>query len=157
MQMLQKWTLAVFMLLCLTGRALTQTPPNFSGNFRFVPANSREAAVVATLEIKQTATTVQITRTVGGKPNVENYTLDGSPIEWKTSTGIPIKASANWHGSELWLDSIATLLVNGHTVPLHSTEQWQLSKDSDTITIRTKSDAPNMPSQVYVHDYKRIK
>jgi len=159
MQARVKWVVAVVVLLCAISGALAQTVPSFSGNFSFVPDSPRMRSVVATLGVEQTATSIQLTRTVNGKAEVEKYMLDGSTSEWKTTTGIPIKAFVTWHGSELWFDSIATPTINGRTMRLHSTQRWQLSKDGDTITEQIETEAPNMATEVqrYVHVFKRTK
>ena len=158
-----KWILAVVVLFCATS-VVAQNVPNFSGNFSLVPDNARMRSVVVTLGVEQTATSIQVTRTVNGKTEVEKDMLDGSTREWKTSTGAPVKAFVKWHGSELWFDSIATASINGRTMRIHTSQRWQLSKDGDTITEKIETDAPDMPTEVssvvfqpYVHVFKRMK
>jgi len=164
MRVMSKWVLVVVALLYAASGMLAQNVPNFSGNFSLVPDNPKKPSVVETLAIEQTATSIQITKTVDGKTEVEKYMLDGSTNESKTITGVSQTGFVKWHGSELWIETIATPSINGRIMRLHTKERWQLSKDSDTIKVRMETDAPDMPAEVssaafqpYVDVFKRTK
>ena len=152
------------MVLLCAASVVAQNVPNFSGNFSLVPDNPKKPGVVETLEIEQTATSIQITKTIDGKTEVEKYMFVGSTCESKTITGVSQTGFVKWHGGELWIETIATPSTNGRIMRLHTKQRWQLLKDSDTIKVRMETDAPDMPAEIssaafqpYVDVFKRTK
>jgi hypothetical protein len=101
-----------------------------------------------TLEVVQKDGAVEITREELGSKTTNRYTLDNAEEDCLAAGDIEGKCKARLTGKSLILEFV--VLSNDHTtgVPVHvrTVEEWQLSPDSKTLSIRLHVDMPDRPS-----------
>jgi hypothetical protein len=101
-----------------------------------------------TLEVAQKNGAIEITREELGTKTTNRYTLDYSEADCLTPGDLAGKCKARLKGKSLIVEHV--VLSDDHTsgVPVHirTIEDWQLSSDSKTLTIRLYVDMPDRPS-----------
>jgi hypothetical protein len=125
---------AVAALLSVSGSG-----QDFSGTYTAQPSSASKTD--DTLIVVQSKDAVEITRREQGKTRTNRCPFSGSG-PYTSSGGIPGTCTAKIKGGSILVDSI----VNTANASLHTREQWQLSKNLKTLTIRSRSDAPDLPN-----------
>jgi len=101
-----------------------------------------------TLEVVQKDGAVEITREELGSKTTNRYTLDNAEEDCLAAGDIEGKCKARLTGKLLILESV--VLSDDHTTgnPVHirTVQEWQLSSDSKTLTIRQSVDIPERGS-----------
>ena len=101
-----------------------------------------------TLEVAQKNGAVEITREELGAKTTNRYALDNSEGDCLTPGDITGKCKARLKGKSLIVESV--VLSDDHTSgnPVHvrTTQDWQLSSDAKTLTIRLYVDIQDRPS-----------
>jgi hypothetical protein len=101
-----------------------------------------------TLEVVQKDGAIEITREELGSKTSNRYTLDNSEGDCVTPGDILGKCKARLKGKSLLLEAV--VLSDDHTsgVPVHirTVQDWQLSSDSKTLTIKLSVDLPDLPA-----------
>jgi hypothetical protein len=102
------------------------------------------------LEVVQSEETVKVTRVDQGGTTTNWYPFDGSEGAYISPGGVTGQCKAQVKGKTLILDTIvlSTSQASGSPVHIHTKEQWQLSSDSRTLTIKLHMDFPDLPSSV---------
>lgn len=137
---------AIVVLLC--SGVLAQNGVDFSGTYRLLfikSENGSKKIPDSTLTISQHEGILERTTVTDGKTLVSRYTLDGKECKNVTSGGSPSTDKAQAKGKNIVIRS---------TVPLNApppaassvvtTEKWELSKDSNTLTVHSKVEFPGM-------------
>ena len=122
---------------------------NFTGKYvhRAYKANS-DLDPEVTLEVVQTDQAVEITRDGPAGKTSNRYLLDGSEQDCVTSNRVSAKCKAQLKGKYLVIESIVDSpdQASGNIIHVRTVEQWQLSGDSKTLTIRLRVDFPGEQS-----------
>lgn len=94
-----------------------------------------------TLNIEQTATELKIARkwTSNDKPQTleQTFTLDGKETENPAPTGGAIVTKSNWSKGTLVTEGTQQISMGDREVDLRIKEEYSLSKDGKTLTIKT--------------------
>jgi hypothetical protein len=136
---------------CLAAAAFAATMPDFSGDYAAqAKKNSKSTVPSAALRVVQTETAIEVTRLAGEKPVTNRFPLDGSEADYTTETGVRGKCKAQLKNDTLVLESFVVSRpdANGHSVRFHTIEQWRLSDDKKTLTVKTEIKLPDMPPEV---------
>jgi len=122
---------------------------DFSGSYA-VPQKKGDEAIRASLRVIQTESTVQVTRAYGDKSLTNSFPLDGSEGDYTTETGVHGKCRAQLIGNTLVLKSIVASPPKTNTPSLRfdTIEEWRLSADTKTLTIKTEIKSHDMPADV---------
>ncbi len=138
-----KATRYTLMIVFLLPSASAREKPDFSGLYLLNPpkvGKHEKASPPSYLRVTQTEKSLEATFSEAGQARIARYFLDGSPSENITSGGSPSKDTARLKGKALVIESI--IPVRG-TV-LHMKEKWQLSHDSQTLTIHSTSEGTSL-------------
>ena len=102
------------------------------------------------IQVAQKENSVEVTRVEQGKSTTNIYSLDGSEGTYTTSSGGTGKGKAYFKGKFLILENVVVSRPqpSAPVIRLHSKEQWQLSTDSKTLTIKTSYDSPDVSSEI---------
>jgi tetratricopeptide (TPR) repeat protein len=97
------------------------------------------------LQVIQTDTSIEVTRIIDGKASMNRFKLDGTETPFRSDGGAQGIGTARFKGKTLVIDTqVATRpQTNGPAVQIHAKEQWSLSADLKTLTIRTDVEFPN--------------
>jgi len=137
----------VIALPILTGQA-ADSKPDFSGYFTLTGvkgASKVKTPSNSALQVVQHDAEIVVTKTGDGGVSTNRFKLDGSEAVYKTENGIQGVSTARWKSRTLILDSRIAIRpqANGPAVQMHMSEQWTLSSDLKTLTIRSDVDFPN--------------
>jgi hypothetical protein len=115
--------------------------PDFSGSYTLTGGDRRadaQKATVVTITVVQTPTDVEITKLKDGQKMVNRVTLDGKSGVFNNLQGPFGTCQAHMKGKTPILEISGTVRIEktDFKMSLHSTEVWQLSSDSKTLTIR---------------------
>jgi hypothetical protein len=126
--------------------AATSSAADFSGKYVSKSGKGTEYF----LEVVQTESSINIVRIEGGKTIKNVCPLDGSEGEYVSSGGVPGKCKARFKGKNLVIESMVVTHPAGsaQTVRVQTTERWQLSSDTKTLTIKSESSFPDYPSEI---------
>jgi hypothetical protein len=122
--------------------------PDFSGSYTMtgVKGGSKsEKPGNSALQVTQTDTAIEVTRIIDGKGSMNRFKLDGTETPYRSDGGAQGIGTARFKGKTLTIDTqvAARLQATGPAVQIHTKEQWTLSADLNTLTIRTDVDFPN--------------
>lgn len=132
---------------CLLSLAAAQAPPDFSGNY--AAGKGKAGSEGVTLQVVQTESAVEVARTEGGRTVTNRFPLAGSEGEWTSPTGVPGKCKARFRKDTLVLEtSSTTTRADGKQSRLQTREEWRLSKDAKTLTVRIEILFPDMPAEI---------
>lgn len=136
----------VLLILCAAG-AFAAAEPDFSGTYTTQKKHDSKSIV---LRVVQSDSAVEVTRISEGKSNTNRFPLDGSEGEYTTETGVRGKCKAQMKNQALVLESLTAppVRAGSPSIRLHIIEEWQLSRDGNTLTIKTEIKSPDMPSEV---------
>ena len=124
---------------------------NYSGKYslqgRKMAAGSK---IDSTLEVIQSEDSIEVTRMEQGSKTTNRHLLNGSEGDYKSPSGGPGKCKAQLKDKYLVLESVVTARPqpNGPPVRIHTREQWHLSSDSKTLTVKSDVDFPDAPRDV---------
>jgi hypothetical protein len=124
---------------------------NFSGKFVHRGDKSRsDLDPEVTLEVVQTEQAIQITRADQGGKTSNRFLLNGAQEDCVSATGVPAKCKAQIKGKSLILETIIESKdqSSGALVHIRNVEQWQLSGDSKTLTVKLRVDFPGGNSNI---------
>lgn len=101
-----------------------------------------------TLDVVQDGQAVEITRDGPAGKTSNRYLLDGSEQECVGSNRTSAKCKAQFKGKYLVLESVVDSpdQTSGNLIHVRTVEQWQLSGDSKTLTIKLRVDFPGAQS-----------
>jgi hypothetical protein len=138
-----------FFLFCATNSGLAGDSLAYTGKYSSIDKKAAADDEV-TLEIVQTAASLEVTQTYKGKPNTNRYPFDGSEGDYVTPSGIRGKCKAQVKGKQLILEWWVAVQPSGSARPVreHTRERWQLSGDARILTIQTDVDFPDFPSGI---------
>ena len=93
---------------------------------------------------------VEVTRIYGDKSLTNRFPLDGSEGDYTTETGVRGKCRAQLKDNTLVLESLVASPPNANTPSLRfdTIEEWRLSADTKTLTVKTQIKSPDMPPDV---------
>jgi hypothetical protein len=136
-------------VICFATIACAATKSDFSGNYA-AQQKKGDKAITASLRVVQTDSAVEVTRVNGEKSVTNRFPLDGSEGDYTTETGVRGKCRAQLKGDTLVLESLVASRANANTPSLRfdTIEEWRLSADTKTLTIKTEIKCPDMPSDV---------
>ena len=121
------------------------TNVNFTGKFvhRGDKGNS-DLDPEVTLTVVQTDQAVEITKEGPGGISSNRFLLNGSEQDCVTSNRVPARCKAQLKGKNLIVESLVDSAdqTSGGVIHIHTVEQWQLSGDQKTLTIRLRVDYP---------------
>jgi hypothetical protein len=122
--------------------------PDFSGSYTLTGTKGRsktKRATASLLQVVQTGVEIEVSRTFDGKAYLNRFKLDGTEAEYRSEGGVQGTSTARFKGKALIIDTQVTTRpqANGPAVQIHTKEQWTLSSDSKTLTIRSDVDFPN--------------
>jgi hypothetical protein len=127
---------STLLLVLLLSSASGQEKPDFSGRYLLNPpklSKHEKAPPPSSLRVTQNERSLEATITEGGHTRTTRYLLDGSPSENLTEGGIPSRDTARLKGKALTIESTVTR----NATVLHMKQKWQLSRDSQTLTIHS--------------------
>jgi len=136
-------------VISLATIAWAATKADFSGNYA-AQQKKGDKAITASLRVIQTDSTVQVTRVYGDKSVTNSFPFDGSEGDYTTETGVHGKCRAQLKGDTLVLESLVASPSKANTPSLRfdTIEEWRLSADSKTLTIKTEFKSPDMSADV---------
>jgi hypothetical protein len=122
---------------------------DFSGNYA-AQQKKGDKALTASLRVIQTDSTVQVTRIHGNESLTNSFPLDGSEGDYTTETGVRGKCSAQLNGETLVLKTLTAPppKASAPSLRFEIIEEWRLSPDTKTLTIKTEIKSPDMPTDV---------
>lgn len=139
------------LLICLAAAAFAATKPDFSGTYvGQQKKESKSTAASVVLHVVQTDSAVEVTRVDGDKTTTNRFPLDGSVGDYATETGVRGKCKAQIKKETLVLESLVASPAgaNRPSIRFHTIEQWRLSPDSNTLSIKTEIKSPDMPPDI---------
>lgn len=101
-----------------------------------------------TLQIVQSDGDVQVTREEQGSKTTNRFTLNGAEGDCVSPGDVAGKCKARLKGKSLVLEYVVLSndQTTGTTVHIRTVEEWQLSGDSKTLTIKLHVDFPDRPA-----------
>lgn len=141
--------LVVTLIFWFFGSASAADKPSFSGTYFLQVDKSDKRQSDVSLEVIQSDESIEVTKVVEGKKETNIYPLNGRDGEYLSSGGVSGRCKGQIKGNKLVIESI----VVTHPVPaagpmrIHSREQWQLSGDLKTLTIKLSVDFPDVPAE----------
>jgi hypothetical protein len=140
-------TVVTILVLFCSG-VLAQNGVDFSGTYRLVSIKSENGSKKipdSTLTISQREGVLERTSIRDGKTLVNHYTLDGKECKNVTSGGAPSTDKAQAKGKNIIIRSVVPLNAPPPaSSSVVTTEKWELSKDSNTLTVHSKLEFPGM-------------
>lgn len=97
------------------------------------------------LDVVQAGAEINVTKTTDGKATANRFMLDGTEAPYVSEGGAKGTCTARWTGKTLVIDTYVASRPQrgGPEVRIHTREQWTLSPDLKTLTIRSDVDFPN--------------
>ena len=134
-------------LIFFTVGTFGATNPNFSGTYA---AQQKSSGKSIMLRVVQSDSAVEVTRISGDKPSTNRFPLDGSEGEYKTESGVRGKCKGHVKNQTLVLESLVAppARAGSPSIRFHTIEEWQLSRDGNTLTIKTEIQSPDMPPDI---------
>jgi len=141
----------LFCIYLLLGSAALAQPSNFSGSYAAQQKKSDKTPTVS-IRVAQTESSVEITQVFGDKSVTNRFSLDGTEGEYTTETGVHGKCKGQLKNDTLVLESLvaSSPAANVPSIRFDTIEQWRLSADTKTLTIKTEIRSPDIPAEVMV-------
>ena len=135
--------------ICLVTITWAATKPGFSGNYAALQKKNAKA-ITASLHVIQTESAVEVTRIYGNKSFTNRFPLDGSDGDYTTEIGVRGKCRAKVKDDTLVLESLVASRPNANapSIRFDTIEEWRLSDDAKTLTVKTEIKSPDMPADV---------
>ena len=136
-------------VICFAAAGSAATKPDFSGNYGAHQKKS-DKPPAASLRVVQTESAVEVTRIYGDKSLMNRFPLDGSEGDYATETGVRGKCKAHLKNDTLVLESLVASPphTNAPSLRFDTIEEWRLSADTKTLTIKTEIKSPDMSAEV---------
>jgi hypothetical protein len=101
-----------------------------------------------TLEVAQHDGAIEITKEELGSKTTNRFTLDYAESDCLARGDIQARCKAKLKGKSLILESVVLSedRTTGNPVHLRTVEEWQLSGDSKTLTVKVSIDSPDRPA-----------
>ena len=120
---------------------------DFSGSYTLKASkgtSKSETGKAWTLRVTQSESTIEVAREADGQQNINKFPLDGSEGTYISPGGPTGTCKAQFKSKYLILDKFVTThpQPNGPAVQMHTRERWELSADSNTLTVRSEVDFP---------------
>ena len=137
-------------LLCYGVCAFAAAKPDFSGTYAAKQKNDGKSTPATVLRVVQSDSAVEVTRVNGDKTTTNLFPLNGSDADYITETGVRGKCKAEMKKDILVLESLVASPARPDrpSVRFHTIEQWQLSSDRKTLTVKIEIQSPDMPATV---------
>ena len=138
-------------LICLTLSAFAASQPDFTGTYAARPkGHSKSPAAPVVLRVVQSGSVIEVTRMNENKSTTNRFPLEGSEGDYVTETGARGKCKGTIKKDTLVLESLVAspARAGGPSIRFHTIEQWQLSADRNTLTIKTEIKSPDMPPDI---------
>lgn len=144
--------------LCFATIGWAATRPDFSGNYAVQLKKSDKPASVS-IRVAQTESAVEVTRIYGDKSVTNRFPLDGSEGDFTTETGVRGKCRGQFKNDSLVLESLVASppKANSPSLRFDTIEEWRLSADAKTLTIKTEIKCPDMPPEVVAASFPKLK
>lgn len=143
-------------LLCMwpPSASVNAAGPDFSGRYTLtVKKNAGKSAkdVSTTIHVIENASSIEITRNIGGRQFSNIYPLSGSAGKYVAEGGQVGTCRARFKGNKMILESVVKVIVQPGlpAYEVHTSKQWELSRDMKTLKIRTAVDFPGSPLGAY--------
>jgi len=137
--------------IVLVAPLLAATHPDFAGTF---VSEKRKGSPDSgsSIRVVQTDSYIEITRIDGNTTTTNRFPLDGSEGTYITETGVSGKSKARFEQEVLVLEyAVASRpSTDRPSIRFHTREVWKLSKDKNTLAIKTEIDSPDMPTSIIV-------
>jgi len=138
----------VVLVILICSSVVAQNGVDFSGTYRLVSIKSENAprkVPDSTVRISQREGILERTTVTDGKSLVSRYTLDGKECKNVTSGGAPSTDKAQVKGKNISIRSVVTLNAPPPAAStVVTTEKWELSMDSNTLTVHSKVEFAGM-------------
>ena len=124
---------------------------NYSGKYSLQGRKTASGSESdSTLDVVQNEDSIDITRAADGKRMTNRYPLNGSEGDYTSPGGVSGKCKAQLKGKYLVLESVVVRRPQSSSPPvrIHSRERWQLSADSNILTIKSDVDFPDYPGDI---------
>jgi len=134
--------------ICLASVTWAATKPDFSGDYA---AQQKKAdKTTASLRVVQTDSAVQVTRVYGGKTITNSFPLNGSEGDYTMEMGVRGKCRAQLIDDILVLEWLVASPSNANapSIRFDTLEEWWLSRETKTLTIKTEIKSPDLPPDV---------
>jgi hypothetical protein len=119
---------------------------NFTGKYLHPGEKDRsDLDPAVTLDVVQSDEAIEITRADPGGKTSNRYLLNGAEEDCVSPSGVSAKCKAQLKGKFLVLEVVVASRDrdSGALVRIRTVEQWQLSGDSKTLTIKLRVDFPD--------------
>ena len=135
--------------LCFAAVSCAAAKPDFSGDYGAQQKKSNKPTA-ASIRVTQTDVAVEVTRIYGDKSVTNKFPLDGSEGEYVTESGARGKCKAQFKNDTLVLEYLVAspAKANAPSIRFDTVEEWRLSADVRTLTIKTEIKSPDMPPDV---------
>jgi len=135
--------------ICFVTVGWSATKPDFSGNY--APQQKKgDSPNSASIRVVETESAVEVTRVYGDKSITNKFPLDGNEGDYVTEAGVHGKCRAQHKNDALILESLVASrpTANAPALRFDTIEEWRLSADSRTLTIKTEIKCPDMTPDV---------
>jgi hypothetical protein len=135
--------------ICFASLTWAATKPDFSGNYA-LQQKKGDSPISTSIRVVETESVVEVTRVFGDRFVTNKFPTDGSEGDYVTEAGVHGKCRAQVKNDALVLESLVASRPNANAPALRfdTIEEWRLSADSRTLTIKTEIKCPDMPPDV---------
>ncbi len=132
----------LLLLFLFAAPSIPADRPDFSGSYTLTDS---KGAIKLTkgasrkVRIVQSKSTIAITRVMDGRESTNRFRLDGSEGVYNTAAGQKGTGTATFKDKSLIVDTFVTTRTQPKApdVKIHTREQWELSPDLKTLTVRS--------------------
>ena len=138
------------LFVCLASLALAPARPDFSGSYAVKQKGAGETgAATVVLRVVQADSYIEVAREETNGTLTNRFPLDGTEGEYTTPTGARGKCKARFNKETLVLETtVVSTRAEGRAMRFGTREDWRLSKDQGTLTIKTEIKMPDMPPEM---------
>jgi hypothetical protein len=125
---------------------------NFSGSYTLVGSRGafKGRGGAWTLDIVQTESTIEISKTVDRRKFTNKFLLSGAEGDYTTTSGQVGTGKAQFRGKTLVIDGYVTNVEStSPEMQIHTHEKWDLSSDSKTLSVNVHIDFPKSKLEGY--------
>ena len=139
-----------FLMSWAASTGLAADKMNYSGKYSLKSRNNASGESESTLNVRQNEDSIEVTRLEQGKSTTNRYPLNGTEGDYMSPGGVSGKGKGQLAGKNLVLESfiVTRLQPSAPPVRIHIKEQWQLSADFKTLTIKSDVDFPDFPAEI---------
>ena len=134
--------------ICFGSVGWAASKPDFSGNY--AQLNKGDSSSSVSIRVVETDAAVEVTRVYGAKSITNKFPLDGSQGDYVTEAGVHGTCRAKLKNDVLVLEYLVASrpYANEPALRFDTTEEWRLSSDTRTLTIKTEIKCPDMPANI---------